>query len=89
MPASNQTLLLDGYLRSPKPVHCRRTLDQFSYYMLSSTETRDKSQVAYKWAKDTKACDKAKDRPIIMVDQLWVWILHNGTSANTLHGIAY
>ncbi|KAK4655420.1 hypothetical protein QC762_302370 [Podospora pseudocomata] len=79
MPVSNQSLLLDGYLRSPKPVHCRRTLDQFSYYMLSSTETRDKSQVAYKWAKDTKACDKAKDRPIIMVDQLWVWILHNGT----------
>ncbi|KAK1759815.1 hypothetical protein QBC47DRAFT_291905 [Echria macrotheca] len=78
---SNESLVLDGYLNSDevKPVHCRRTLDQFAYYMLESTEFRDSSQVAYRWAKNTGACSKAKDRPIIMVDQLWLWLLHDGT----------
>ena len=80
-PDWRETQLLKGYVANPavKPVHCRRTLDQFSYYMLNSTETRDQSQVAYRWAKTQKACDEAKDRPIVMVDQLWLWALHDGT----------
>lgn len=80
-PDWRETELLKGYVANPavKPVHCRRTLDQFSYYMLNSTETRDKSQVAYRWAKTQKACSEAKDRPIVMVDQLWLWALHDGT----------
>lgn len=71
--------LLSGYLDSKrtKPVHCRRTLDQFLYYMLHSTEARDKTQVAYRWAKAPSVCPK--DRPILMVDQLWLWVLHDGT----------
>lgn len=73
--------LLLGYLDSKnvKPVHCRRTLDQFSYYMLNSTEARDRSQVVYRWAKNSSACAEAKNRPIIMVDQLWLWAFHDGT----------
>ncbi|KAK3897541.1 hypothetical protein C8A05DRAFT_19717 [Staphylotrichum tortipilum] len=80
--------LLRGYLDSKqvKPVHCRRTLDQFLYYMLDSTEARDKTQVAYRWAKnsggETEQQERrieAKDRPIVMVDQLWLWALHDGT----------
>ncbi len=73
--------LLSGYLDSKqvKPVHCRRTLDQFSYYMLNSTEARDKSQVSYRWARDPKVCPEAKNRPIVMVDQLWLWAFHDGT----------
>jgi len=80
-PDWRETQLLRGYVANPavKPVHCRRTLDQFSYYMLNSTESRDKSQVAYRWAKTQKACNEAKDRPIVMVDQLWLWALHDGT----------
>ncbi|KAL2268270.1 hypothetical protein VTJ83DRAFT_3116 [Remersonia thermophila] len=71
--------LLNGYLDSGEvePVHCRRTLDQFSYYMLGSTEARDKDQVAYRWAKHPHICPK--NRPIVMVDQLWIWVLHDGT----------
>ncbi|KAL2192757.1 hypothetical protein P885DRAFT_46914 [Corynascus similis CBS 632.67] len=71
--------LLRGYLDSKhvRPVHCRRTLDQFSYYMLNSTEARDKSQVAYRWAKSPEV--EAKNRPIIMVDQLWLWAFRDGT----------
>jgi len=84
--------LLSGYLDSKqvKPVHCRRTLDQFSYYMLNSTEARDKSQVAYRWAKNPTVCSEAKNRPIVMVDQLWLWAFHDGTiitsSPNTWNG---
>jgi len=79
-PQSNEKLLLAGYLdpKEGKPVHCRRTLDQFSYSMLKSTERRDKSQVAYRWAKTFEPHYDAKDRPIIMVDQLWLWVLHDG-----------
>ncbi len=73
--------LLSGYLDSKqvKPVHCRRTLDQFSYYMLNSTEARDKGQVSYRWARDPKVCAHAKNRPIVMVDQLWLWAFQDGT----------
>lgn len=80
VPQSGQKLLLTGYLNSPevKPMHCRRTLDQFSYHMLNSTESRDKGQVAYRWARTSKPSVNAKDRPIIMVDQLWLWVLQDG-----------
>jgi len=90
--AMREAQLLRGYLdsRQVKPVHCRRTLDQFSYYMLNSTEARDKSQVAYRWARSPGVCAEAKNRPIVMVDQLWMWALHDGTiltcSPNTWNG---
>lgn len=99
--------LIDGYLNSEWPVHCRRTLDQYSYHMLDTTKTRDLDQVVYKWTKAEqkrrrdkqdsgqrpgsngsdyetlynrhfKVSLKAKDRPIVMVDQLWLWILPDG-----------
>ncbi|KAK4149190.1 hypothetical protein C8A00DRAFT_38221 [Chaetomidium leptoderma] len=89
---AREAQLLNGYLDSKqgKPVHCRRTLDQFSYYMLNSTEARDKSQVAYRWAKTPAVCAEPKNRPIVMVDQLWLWAFHDGTvitsSPNTWNG---
>jgi len=138
------TSLIEGYLMSEKPLHCRRTLDQYSYYMLETTESRDLDQVVYKWARKQQERQKnrasgdahpdfdirkkddlwgtnmevvykwprthvsfhgadasgviqedgrevggeksrefallreAKHRPIIMVDQLWLWILPDG-----------
>ncbi|KAF4985060.1 hypothetical protein FDECE_16860 [Fusarium decemcellulare] len=65
--------LLHGYLKSKKPLHCRRTLDQFSYYMLDSTEDRDNDQVALRWARSNDSA------PILMIDQLWMWALGDGT----------
>ncbi|KAJ3535709.1 hypothetical protein NM208_g7028 [Fusarium decemcellulare] len=65
--------LLHGYLKSKKPLHCRRTLDQFSYYMLDSTEDRDNDQVALRWARSSDSA------PILMIDQLWLWAMGNGT----------
>ncbi|KAE9365921.1 hypothetical protein N431DRAFT_495731 [Stipitochalara longipes BDJ] len=75
-------LLLKAYLggTGTKPLHCRRTLDQFSYYMLDSTESRDMDQVLLRWGR--KRLEKAGnvgDAPVLMVDQLWLWVLHDGT----------
>jgi hypothetical protein len=79
---SNDSLLLQGYLddESPKLLHCRRTLDQFSYYMLDTTESRDRDQVIYHWGRKklAEARESAGDAPILMVDQLWLWVLHDG-----------
>jgi len=124
------TSLIEAYLESERPVHCRRTLDQYQYYMLKTTEARDRDQVVYKWARKQKEAKvsnsqsdvvddfgggrdmfnawshgmgdewmqrqgisyglepgdadkderlhKAKHWPIVMVDQLWLWILPDG-----------
>ncbi|PVH71693.1 hypothetical protein DL98DRAFT_93576 [Cadophora sp. DSE1049] len=77
-----ESLLLQAYLRkeSQSPMHCRRTLDQFSYYMLDTTESRDRDQVIYRWGrKKLKKEKKTGDAPLLMVDQLWFWVLQDGT----------
>lgn len=70
------TSLVEAYVDSEKPIHCRRTLDQYEYYMLENTEARDMDQVVYRWAE--KRGYEDKKRPVIMVDQLWLWVLPNG-----------
>ncbi|KAK3381256.1 hypothetical protein B0H63DRAFT_475184 [Podospora didyma] len=132
------TSLIEAYLQSEKPLHCRRTLDQYSYYMLESTESRDMDQVVYKWARNQqdkqkqasiksagadlflneyggseegsrgipgvleanievvgadkdrshKVLRRPKHRPIIMVDQLWLWVLPDGTVITSLPNTA-
>ena len=77
-------MLIRGYLypdEGIKPLHSRRTLDQYSYYMLKSTERRDKDQVVYRWAsRELPPPESPKDActPILMVDQLWLWVLPDG-----------
>jgi hypothetical protein len=75
---TDAALLIEGYLQAEKALHCRRTLDQFAYYMLETTASRDKDQVTYRWARKERKKDSAGDRPILMVDQLWLWALHDG-----------
>lgn len=116
------TSLIEAYLKCEglRPLHCRRTLDQYCYYMLENTEARDRDQVVYKWARkqaerqsdkrktlgtqnddfvggwaesqsalndmngsleNTRLANtifKPKNRPVIMVDQLWLWVLPDG-----------
>ncbi|KAM7219083.1 hypothetical protein V8F06_005521 [Rhypophila decipiens] len=81
--ADRDSALIKGYLSYNKgPLHCRRTLDQYSYYMLETTERRDKDQVVYRWAKEQ---GKAKSQiPLLMIDQLWLWILPDGTMITSL-----
>lgn len=112
--------LINAYLDHEPPLHIRRTLDQFYYLGMDSTEERDEDQVVAKpplskMLKDfTEGGDEAhnvgkppdsmlpkrfrnfaklkdpalsnvtqgKDGPtdpnIIMVDQLWLWIIDQG-----------
>ncbi|KAG4434243.1 hypothetical protein IFR05_010262 [Cadophora sp. M221] len=65
--------------------HVRRTLDQFYYIGMEDTEGRDINQVVQRYA--VKGLDKIdKDyenvllqSKLIMVDQLWLWVLGQNT----------
>lgn len=79
--------LMMEYLHVQPPLHPRRTLDQAYYGALRSTGTRDRDQVVYRGTTPQshdcigmEACqqcneDIRKTPRIIMVDQLWLWIL--------------
>lgn len=66
--------LMYAYLRYEPSLHIRRTLDQFYYFMLDNTAERDTGQVVYRWAKN----QGDEDPMIIMVNQMWLWILPGG-----------
>ncbi|KAI1180193.1 hypothetical protein F4777DRAFT_364647 [Nemania sp. FL0916] len=90
-----ESLLIHAYFHQKEfPLHCRRTLDQFTYHMLDDTERRDNSQVMFRWAKREAArkdrentqqnkpspsnqCDEEGSCPLLMIDQLWVWVLED------------
>ncbi|KAK4235881.1 hypothetical protein C8A03DRAFT_17421 [Achaetomium macrosporum] len=83
--------LMMKYLHADPPLHPRRTLDQAYYGALRSTHARDKDQVVYRGTTPQPhecigmgACpqcneDIRKTPRIIMVDQLWMWILDEKT----------
>lgn len=57
-------------------LHVRRTLDQ-SFYHNIDTESRDQDQVVYRYQLKGND-DPDVDPKIVMVDQLWMWILGKG-----------
>lgn len=86
------TSLVRGYVNDEEfPLHCRRTLDQFTYRMLKDTEKRDNTQVIFKWAqKEDKRIRRQRYEPkpkpgssdengypVVMIDQLWLWVLED------------
>lgn len=83
--------LMMRYLHAQPPLHPRRTLDQSYYGALKSTRARDRDQVVYRATRpDPHDCigmdacqqcneDIRKVPRIIMVDQLWLWILDEST----------
>ncbi|KAJ2994316.1 hypothetical protein NUW58_g1585 [Xylaria curta] len=84
-------LLIQGYFHGsstsqPCRLHPRRTLDQFSYYMLDSNEAeyRDNNQVVFRWA--TNRNWPKRTSPVLMVDQLWLWALADGTVVTSFPG---
>ncbi|CZT01292.1 uncharacterized protein RCO7_01996 [Rhynchosporium graminicola] len=54
---------------------CRRDVEYY-YYTLPTTEARDKDQVITRYFEKTWPGD---DKLVLMVDQLWLWILDNDT----------
>lgn len=79
--------LIYKYLHARPPLHPRRTLDQSYYGALKNTGTRDRDQVVYRGTAPGEHdcagqayCEECKNEShkvsrIIMVDQLWLWIL--------------
>lgn len=66
-------LLIQSYLkhgpRSAPGLHPRRTLDQFFYHNINTSQ-RDRDQVVWRY------CQREGLEPrVFMVDQLWIWIL--------------
>lgn len=66
--------LVYHYLERPNPLHIRRTLDQYHYYNLEDTTIRDKDQLFCR----VFAEKPPSNRPVLMVDQLWLWRLPDG-----------
>ena len=72
--ATFDEMLIRAHLSaSTVSLHVRRTLDQ-SFYHNIDTESRDQDQVVYRYQTKGKALDEC-DPKIVMVDQLWMWIL--------------
>jgi hypothetical protein len=91
--------MISEYLHEDPPLHPRRTLDQSYYGALFPTQTRDRDQVVYRATapqqhtcvrseKDGKCkeChENVKMVPrVVMVDQLWMWILDESMFASGL-----
>jgi hypothetical protein len=77
--------LLKRYLHQHHPLHVRRTLDQFYYFSLEAREmdARDKSQTFSDYFRNKHSANTHGETnfPILMVDQLWLWVLDNSEHA--------
>lgn len=109
---STEHKLIWQHLTSDRPIHCRRTLDQYGYPSLRNTSVRDGDQILYKRTKadaDTPLLKEEKlkhkhrslgrrsvaaganidpttgaspvdaDAKVLMVDQMWLWVIDNQT----------
>lgn len=73
---SDEKLIL-AYMFDEIPLHFRRTLDQYYYYTLPTTEARDTDQVVSRYFEKTWP-EEEHENLVLMVDQLWLWILDKG-----------
>ena len=56
--------LIWQHLTSDRPVHCRRTLDQYGYPSLRNTAVRDADQILYKRTKRKSEAESSQEPPI-------------------------
>ena len=75
---SDERLLRD-HVQAEPPLHIRRTLDQYYFATLDDTSQRDKDQVVYRGTKAGRSLHSRNTR-VVMVDQLWLWILDDSQS---------
>ncbi|KLU91340.1 ankyrin repeat and protein kinase domain-containing protein 1, partial [Magnaporthiopsis poae ATCC 64411] len=68
--ATPDELLIRGYLCHKPPLHPRRTLDQYFYHGIDTTQ-RDEDQVVYRYC-----LNNDKPLKVFMVDQLWLWVIN-------------
>ncbi len=72
--------LLRDHVKADPPLHIRRTLDQYYFATLDDTSQRDKDQVVYRGTKAGRSLH-SHDTRVVMVDQLWLWILDDSSSS--------
>lgn len=70
--------MLRDHLFQEPPLHTRRTLDQSYYWKLPNTDGRDQDQVVYRETKEGKHISRSTR--VVMVDQLWMYILDDSES---------
>lgn len=63
-----------AYLQAERPLHIRRTLDQYYYHALDETAQRDNDQTVMRYLRQKKI----QPEIITMVDQLWLWVIREG-----------
>jgi hypothetical protein len=64
-------------------LHVRRSLDQFYYDTQIQTDERDKDQIVFKYTRNNEKALKKKP-VVMMVDQLWVWVLEEASIRRSL-----
>ncbi|KAG9235378.1 hypothetical protein BJ875DRAFT_374401 [Amylocarpus encephaloides] len=69
--------LISEHLHSTSPLHMRRTLDQFYYWTVIDTTAQDQDQVVCHGTRSSS--DPEATGRVVMVDQLWMWILDQNT----------
>lgn len=72
--------LIGEHLYTQSPLHVRRTLEQYSCWTSEDTSGRDRQQVVYRGTRmrnDPEAIPR-----VVMVDQLWLWILDESECFN-------
>jgi hypothetical protein len=76
--------LVEDHLFEESPLHMRRTLEQFYYWTAPDTTGRDKEQVVCRGTRTQNEDPDATAR-LVMVDQLWLWILDESESSQSTH----
>lgn len=72
-------ILLHEQLFLPRPMHDRRTLDQSYFYNLRKVAYRDDDQVIGQHTLRYESEQRDKERKMMMVDQLWMWVIDGDT----------
>jgi hypothetical protein len=88
---ADERILRDGLRESFKMhdepvVHIRRTLDQYYYTTSSDTADRDKDQVLSRRTRH-RGNSINHTTKVLMVDQLWLWILDESRSWPSLGAV--
>lgn len=71
--------LVRDNINTRSPLHIRRTLDQYYFLTLEDTSIRDRDQVVYRGTKPGRQ-SRSQNARVVMVDQLWLWILDDSQS---------
>ena len=79
MDCESDERLLRDHVKAEPPLHIRRTLHQYYFATLDDTSQRDKDQVVHRGTKSGRSNTR-----VVMVDQLWLWILDDSRSPTVL-----